>query len=58
MNHRFHPPKAPKNKEWKIVMSTDEGFYDRPVPVGSGEVSVQHRSIMILQTFAASAKKE
>ena len=58
MDHRFHPPKAPKNKEWKIVMSTDEGFLEKPVPVEAGEVMVQQRSVMVLETFAAAPKKE
>ncbi len=58
VNHRFHPPKAPKNKEWKMVMSTEEGFFDKPVTVEPGEVTVPGRSIMILQTFPASSKKE
>lgn len=58
MNHRFHPPKPPKGKEWKIVMSTDEGFFDKQVSVDRGEVMVQQRSIMILQTVPLPAPKE
>ncbi|MBO4374327.1 MAG: alpha-amylase [Lachnospiraceae bacterium] len=58
MNHRFHPPKPPKNKVWKIVMSTTEGFCRTPIPVEDGEVIVQNRSIMLLQSFATEGRKE
>ncbi len=57
-NRRFHPPKPPKNKEWMIVMSTDEGFLDKAVRVSGNEVLVQGRSVMVLQTVQTEKKEE
>ncbi len=56
MNHRFHPPKAPKSKEWKMIMTSEEGFLTEPLPVGASEVLVQQRSIAVLRAFPVSEK--
>ncbi|MCR5487096.1 MAG: hypothetical protein K6F35_06145 [Lachnospiraceae bacterium] len=50
-NHRFHPPKPPKNKEWRLIMSTEEGFFAEEPALEDGEITVPQRSILILHAF-------
>jgi len=49
MDHRFHPPKPPKNKVWKKIMSTDEGFCKTPKELSEGEIPVSSRSTVVLK---------
>ena len=57
-NHRFHPPKPPKNKKWTAIMNTQEGFLTDPVLVEDGEVLVRQRSIVLLEAVDAGKKEE